>query len=206
MTSHKDFNIISRITPNIYISGVPPIDSEKIKEYGINYILCCFDRNYISELHDQIMMNNPDLTILYLPYNDDVYQNLWISNKNQAKLLKYVKNMQDHDKLLKQNKLYQNKPMIEIGYNFIDEALSSGGKILVHCMAGVSRSVSLVTYYLMKKYGLKYEDAVRTIKNKRKIANPNESFKKQLITYHQKKDKFSESDVEKIIKEHSKKS
>lgn len=200
MSLHKDFTTISQITPNIYLSGVPAMENyNTIKELGIKYILCCFDRSYITELHNKILMNIPDTTILYLPYDDNIYQNLWAPNKNQIKLLKYVKNMEDHKNIMEKNKLYQNKPMIEIGYHFIDEVVSSGNKILIHCMAGVSRSVSLVAYYFMKKYNISFNDALKYIRNKRKVANPNESFKNQLMTYHKKRDKFTDSDAKKII-------
>lgn len=37
---------------------------------------------------------------------------------------------------------------------FIEEAISSGGKCLVHGNAGISRSAALVMAYIMQKYGL----------------------------------------------------
>lgn len=37
---------------------------------------------------------------------------------------------------------------------FIDEALNSGGRVLVHGNAGISRSAALVLAFLMEKYGL----------------------------------------------------
>jgi serine/threonine/tyrosine-interacting protein len=37
---------------------------------------------------------------------------------------------------------------------FIDEGLNSGGKVLVHGNAGISRSAALVLAYLMETYGL----------------------------------------------------
>lgn len=36
--------------------------------------------------------------------------------------------------------------------DFIDEGLNSGGKILVHGNAGISRSAALVLAYMMEKY------------------------------------------------------
>lgn len=41
--------------------------------------------------------------------------------------------------------------------------------ILVHCLAGVSRSVSLVLAYLIKCRGMGYETAFSMLKNRRKI-------------------------------------
>lgn len=41
--------------------------------------------------------------------------------------------------------------------------------ILVHCLAGVSRSVSLVLAYLMKHKNMGFDDAFYMVKSKRKI-------------------------------------
>lgn len=37
---------------------------------------------------------------------------------------------------------------------FIDEGINSGGQVLVHGNAGISRSAALVLAYLMETYGL----------------------------------------------------
>jgi protein-tyrosine phosphatase len=42
-------------------------------------------------------------------------------------------------------------------------------QILVHCMAGVSRSVSLVIAYLIKHKDMNYEAAYTLVKSRRKI-------------------------------------
>ncbi len=202
MSAHTDLSKISKITDNIFLSGIFPLDDkyEIIRKLDIKYILSCVDRELISEVHDKIMTDNPDLTILYIPYNDDNDQNLWKKNKNQINIFKYTGSLDDHDKLKKQIDIYSNKPMIEIGYHFIDGAVSSNKNILVHCMAGVSRSVSLVAYYLMKKYHIDYGKAITYIKNKRIIANPNESFKSQLRVYQNKRQDFTENDAQHIIR------
>jgi hypothetical protein len=65
---------------------------------------------------------------------------------------------------------------------FIKENIEEG-KVLVHCGAGVSRSVSLVLAYLISEHGMPYSDALALVKSKRKCANPNNGFEKHLRNY-----------------------
>lgn len=67
--------------------------------------------------------------------------------------------------------------------DYIDFALSSGGKILVHCFAGRSRSGTICCAYLMKKNGLTLEQALKEIKEKRFCVMPNPGFLFQLQLY-----------------------
>ena len=66
---------------------------------------------------------------------------------------------------------------------FISNALESGGKVLVHCVCGVSRSATLVAAYLIKEYGMNCNQAIDYIHSKRNIVNPNSGFKRQLQRY-----------------------
>lgn len=68
----------------------------------------------------------------------------------------------------------------ETSYNFINKNLERGKSVLVHCWAGVSRSATLVIYFLMKKHKLPLEEAHGYVLNKRCIVNPNQGFLKQL--------------------------
>jgi protein-tyrosine phosphatase len=52
---------------------------------------------------------------------------------------------------------------------YISDVVSSGGKILVHCHAGRSRSVSIVAAYLNKYEGQTINQALSTIASKREI-------------------------------------
>jgi len=53
-------------------------------------------------------------------------------------------------------------------------------KILVHCTAGISRSSSVLIYYLMKEKGLTFDQALKMVRSKRNIVNPNKGFEKTL--------------------------
>jgi protein-tyrosine phosphatase len=86
--------------------------------------------------------------------------------------------------MIKNMEEYQNMPMIEIAYQFIDRAVRNKENILIHCIVGVSRSPSMVIYYVMKKLNLNYQDAFNFVKSKRSIINPNDAFKQQLQKYN----------------------
>lgn len=66
---------------------------------------------------------------------------------------------------------------------FIESALDSGGKVLVHCYFGVSRSSTIVIAFIMKKYNLNVEKAFQTVKEKRRFVSPNAGFLAQLKLY-----------------------
>lgn len=56
-------------------------------------------------------------------------------------------------------------------------------KILIHCHAGISRSVSIVIAYLMKYHNKSFDKALEIVKKIRPIAQPNDDFTKQLKLY-----------------------
>jgi len=51
--------------------------------------------------------------------------------------------------------------------------LNPSKKVLVHCFAGKSRSASLVLYYLIKKHGMGFDQALAFLKEKRSSININ---------------------------------
>lgn len=66
-------------------------------------------------------------------------------------------------------------------------------RVLIHCMAGVSRSTTVLTAWLMKSFGMPLDEALKLIKTKRPIVNPNHGFMKILREYEHfiKRWKFS---------------
>lgn len=67
---------------------------------------------------------------------------------------------------------------LEDAYKFIEQ--NKGKNILVHCFMGASRSASLMSYYIMKKYNTTLNEAVDFISEKRKIVNINTTFAQEL--------------------------
>lgn len=66
--------------------------------------------------------------------------------------------------------------------DYIHELVTSGRKVLVHCVAGVSRSATLVAAYLILTQGYTADDAVTVIRRSRPQVQPNEAFMSQLKT------------------------
>ncbi|XP_030310497.1 dual specificity protein phosphatase 12 [Calypte anna] len=66
---------------------------------------------------------------------------------------------------------------------FIDAAQEGGGAVLVRCQAGVSRSVAVVTAYLMKTKGLGWEEAYAAVRASKPDAEINPGFQGQLKLY-----------------------
>eukprot|EP00439_Symbiodinium_sp_Y106_P058631 s30_g8.t1 len=64
----------------------------------------------------------------------------------------------------------------------IAEAEEAGGKVLVHCHEGKSRSVSVCLAYLISRQ-IPLADALTYVKSKRPIARPNAGFLRQLMAF-----------------------
>ena len=68
-------------------------------------------------------------------------------------------------------------------FAFIQDALSIGGTVLVHCFQGVSRSASIILGYLITYNDLNFAQAFRFLKERRSQINPNYGFLHQLRNY-----------------------
>lgn len=67
--------------------------------------------------------------------------------------------------------------------DFVDQARRQGGRILVHCFAGISRSVSVSIAYLMWAFELSLDTAMQLVKTHRDCASPNLNFVGQLMMF-----------------------
>ena len=67
---------------------------------------------------------------------------------------------------------------------FIENALDNNGKVLIHCMAGRSRSATILMAYLIDTIGMDVDNILLVVQNKRNIVQPNSAFMTQLKQYH----------------------
>ncbi|XP_038143174.1 dual specificity protein phosphatase 26-like [Cyprinodon tularosa] len=75
---------------------------------------------------------------------------------------------------------YDMSTNFQAAADFIHRGLNAGGKVLVHCHVGVSRSATLVLAYLMLKQKLTLVEAICAVKDNRGVI-PNRGFLRQLI-------------------------
>ena len=71
----------------------------------------------------------------------------------------------------------------DAAYKVIDEELSGGHGVLIHCYRGVSRSATLTASYLMRKRGWSLQQTAEHMLQRRSIVDPNEGFVKQLRAF-----------------------
>lgn len=64
--------------------------------------------------------------------------------------------------------------------DFLQRVETLGGRVLVHCVAGVSRSVTIVLMHLMERHGLRLRQAWEYMLSVRPFMAPNEGFRLQL--------------------------
>ncbi|KAL1517569.1 hypothetical protein ABEB36_001314 [Hypothenemus hampei] len=64
--------------------------------------------------------------------------------------------------------------------DFIHAARLRDGNVLIHCLAGMSRSVTVAVAYIMSVTTLNSKDALKVVRAGRNVANPNLGFLKQL--------------------------
>ena len=75
------------------------------------------------------------------------------------------------------------RPYFNSTIEFIDNAVVTGGKVLVHCMCGVSRSATIVAAWLMTQNGCSVDETIKFLQEKRQCVNPNPAFRDQLEIY-----------------------
>lgn len=158
---------MNAITENIFLSGSTPLAyTYRIREAGIKLIICCCALSDVASEHGALKKAIPDLQIVYVPFEDDDFQNLFLPvealTSNSAIPTSTADNIMDLLVSLVQN---------------------ATSPVLIHCWAGISRSVSVVCYYLMVTRGLSYNEALAFVRSKREIACPNSGFADQLTEH-----------------------
>lgn len=77
-------------------------------------------------------------------------------------------------------------PWLDRSVEFIDKAKACNARVLVHCLAGISRSATIAIAYIMKRMNMSLDEAYRFVKEKRPTISPNFNFLGQLLDFEKK--------------------
>lgn len=77
------------------------------------------------------------------------------------------------------------KEFFRVAFAYIEAARAKGGRVLVHCHAGVSRSSTIVIAYLMWMHQWTFTSAIGFVKQQRPCVDPNIGFIGQLMEFDQ---------------------
>lgn len=77
-------------------------------------------------------------------------------------------------------------PWLDRSVEFIEKAKTCNARVLVHCLAGISRSATIAIAYIMKRMNMSLDEAYRFVKEKRPTISPNFNFLGQLLDFEKK--------------------
>ncbi|KAI4903869.1 hypothetical protein NFI96_022125 [Prochilodus magdalenae] len=77
-------------------------------------------------------------------------------------------------------------PWLDKSVEFIEKAKACNARVLVHCLAGISRSATIAIAYIMKRMDMSLDEAYRFVKEKRPTISPNFNFLGQLLDFEKK--------------------
>lgn len=134
--------------------------------------------NYASEITDKIVLSSKRFG----------FNHKWLVANNIKKVIRVLEPNYKGTKFMYKDIKYLWIPIednlneniakyFNVAYDFIEQ---DEGKVLVHCMQGVSRSPTIVISYLMKKMKMTYDEAYKMVKEKRPCIDPNIGFIQQL--------------------------
>ena len=129
---------------------------------------------------------------------DEIIENLYLGNFSASENIQQLKDLgikkvlsvvdfNDFPNYKDENIIHKSVEVSDFDYQniiqYFGECLNfikGEEKILVHCMAGASRSATIVIAYLMWIQKMKFDDALNFVNSKRPIVDPNDGFREQL--------------------------
>ena len=155
---------ITEIEPDIYLGGIPsPRSDDENQQNGDRYEA---PHSILLEFGIKTIISFSDFEVWWHFNPEITYVHFVILDCSGNKLLHYF----------------------SLIYTRIEEARKRGDKIFIHCHAGISRSVTALAAYYLRK-GLPHKptpsmvEVVRFLQSKRPFIRPNIGFLMQLLYY-----------------------
>lgn len=158
--SQLDSNDASKITDNLYLSGLKAVTLDKLRHFGITMI--------VSVLREGCPIRASGIESVELSIDDQETTDISI-----------------------------HFPCILAR---IHDHIAEDGRVLVHCIAGISRSATIVIAYLIRYHGYSLVDAYNFVKTRRCCVQPNAGFWQQLAKFETQMSNNESSSVNKSNK------
>lgn len=140
------------------------------------------NNGYISKIVDYLYLGDYESS-----QNNDLLQTnkiTFIINLSNAEIYNKYNNIQYIDIHIEDDRTRDIKQYFMICIDIIKECVNNNKNILIHCMNGVSRSVSIIISYLIySKYTLKEALKYITTIRDNQYTHPNIGFFKQLMVF-----------------------
>jgi len=171
----------SQILPNLFLSDAFTARwGRTLDELKITHI--------ISVLEEPVTFPTTvrPLKLLHIPASDNASTDLLSFMDQTTEFIKEAigTNKQEKD-LLESVSLGDTTEAAEV-----DPPITSGeeqeNRVLVHCLAGMSRSATIVIAYLLATTPMTTEEATAFVRSKRSVIRPNQGFTKQLEQYERR--------------------
>lgn len=171
---HYHSNPISiKLSPELAPQVTSPDDPEDVLNACVSEILPYLFVGNLRDVQDKALLSLLGITHI-ISVTDCIPASLLNTTEFQCLHLPAVDN---HSQDL--------RPAFENGIQFITEARRNNGTVLVHCQAGVSRSVAVVMAYLMHLWpNFNVIRALEFVQARRPVAGPNLHFLGQLQRFH----------------------
>ena len=145
---------IVEVIPDVFLgSRIDKNNIHKLKDLGINNLLCCAIE--LPELHELNELNINFMKLNLEDWEEENVSQYFIDSSN------FIEKC--------------------LAINNDDYSFPVQGKILIYCQMGISRSTTILISYLMIKQKMRYNEAFNLVLNRRLQANPNSGFRSQLI-------------------------
>ncbi|XP_077955418.1 dual specificity protein phosphatase 22-B isoform X1 [Gasterosteus aculeatus] len=184
-------NGINKVLPDLYLGNFRDArDREQLARHNITHILSIHDsaapilqegRTGATNLHNNFVCSSTNKSPLCVHHQKRTLGLLLISGPLTGNWWHFVPQEMTYlcisaADLPSQNLTQHFKQSI----TFMHESRLKGEGCLVHCLAGVSRSVTLVLAYIMTVTRLGWQEALAAVRVVRPCAGPNLGFQRQL--------------------------
>lgn len=139
-----------------------------IKYYPYNHFIVVRSYQYMSEIIPNLFLGDKQIAINNI---DSMITIVNCANEICDTRFDYKISLYDGNNVVDSKSMDDFVKNMNDAVDYIHTQLEHKIIVLVHCMAGVSRSAAVVTYYLIKHKGYTFDKAYDLLKSKRPIVN-----------------------------------